>query len=126
MENQMISQRLKEKNSIVKRLVSEFEKEDCNNVTLSRLDRAIEEQAKLQGFVFEEDSEHYKLCLQKILFLEEMGEHKMAEEYSQEIVEEYPDYSDIFYDVFDHYSDIGKHEIAASYGKLYTKPEKEE
>ncbi len=135
-----MSEKFNEKNHAVKRLLYEFEKvkkkvnrlssvkweEDCNNVALQHLDRAIEEQAKLQETVFEEGSDHYKLCFQKILFLEEIGRHEMAFEYSQEIVKKYEDYPNILLDAADYYCTIGEYDRAKDYRESYIELDEED
>ncbi len=86
----------------------------CYDKALEDLDKAIDEQASLEEQLGE-NSKHYNLCLEKILFLRNIGRIEIAHEYCLELVEELPEYSNILLDVADFCCTSGEQGEAAIY-----------
>lgn len=100
-------------------------RERCYNEALKNLEKAIQVQTEFQQD-FQEGCEHFNLCLEKLIFLEEIGRHEVACEYSKEIVKDIPDYSNILLDMADFCCTLGNVSEAQEYHQIWCESQEED
>jgi hypothetical protein len=88
------------------------------DLALLNLDKAIENQRELEDELVE-GCEHYNLCFEKILFLEETGKHGIACGISSDLVLDIPEYSSILLDAADSCCTAGNQEEARDYRDIW-------